>query len=72
MLRLLSNIAASRQTSVIFGSRDVPEIVRACQELTPTDTALNFVEGALHNDIFLLETTIENVTNQLKEWFDLT
>lgn len=61
----------SRQTSVIFGSRDIPEIVQACKELVSTDTTLDFIAGALHNDIFLLEKTIESVTNQLTKWFSL-
>ena len=62
----------SRQTSVIFGYRDVPEIIQACQALLPADTAIDLIEGALHNDIFLLEATKERVINQLTEWFNLT
>ncbi|KLU66828.1 alpha/beta hydrolase family protein [Desulfosporosinus acididurans] len=62
----------SRQrSSIIFGSRDVPEIREACQELSHTDTKLNYIEGALHSDIFFMEATIITVINQLREWFCL-
>lgn len=43
----------------------------ACQKLSHADTRLNFIEGALHSDIFFLEATLLIVINQLKEWFCL-
>ncbi|WP_041276085.1 hypothetical protein [Desulfosporosinus acidiphilus] len=63
--------AMGRQTSIIFGSRDIPEIVHACQKLSLSETKVNFVEAALHSDIFLLEKTFGIVLNQLNEWFGL-
>lgn len=59
-----------KRTAVIFGSRDNPDIIQSCQKLLPTDTAISFIEGALHSDIFLLEATINCVKNHLIEWFN--
>ncbi|MDP4145414.1 MAG: alpha/beta fold hydrolase [Bacillota bacterium] len=54
---------------IIFGSRDVPDIVAACSGLKEKGAPVIQIDGALHNDIFLLEETFDKVINQLKEWF---
>jgi alpha-beta hydrolase superfamily lysophospholipase len=54
---------------ILFGSRDVPEIVSSCKELKEKGNPAIKIDQALHNDIFLLEETFGQVTKQLREWF---
>jgi len=58
-----------RKSLILFGSRDVPEIVSACRALKANDNHVVEIEQALHNDIFLLEETYRHVQKQLMEWF---
>jgi hypothetical protein len=57
------------QTLILFGSRDVPEIVSSCKELRVKGNHVIEIDQALHNDIFLLEETIGQVVRKLNEWF---
>lgn len=59
----------NRNVQIIFGSRDVPEIVYTCSKLKEKGVPVTKIDNALHNDIFLLEETFCNIINQLKEWF---
>jgi dienelactone hydrolase len=52
---------------IIYGSRDMPEIVAACDEIK--DIPVLKIEEALHGDIFLNEVTYEKITIQLQQWF---
>ncbi len=54
---------------ILFGSRDVPEIVSSCKELKAKGNVGVEIGRALHNDIFLLEETFTQVVNKLGEWF---
>jgi alpha-beta hydrolase superfamily lysophospholipase len=54
---------------IVFGSRDVPEIVSSCKELKTKDYHVIEIDQALHNDIFLLEKTFAHVLKKLGEWF---
>ena len=56
------------RTLILFGSRDVPEIVSACRALKKDGLAVEIEQG-LHNDIFLLEETFRLVTERLGVWF---
>jgi acetyl esterase/lipase len=56
------------RTLILFGSRDVPEIVSACRELEKQGLASEIDQG-LHTDIFLLEETFRQVTQRLGVWF---
>ena len=56
------------RTLILFGSRDVPEIVSACRSLKKDGLAVEIDQG-LHNDIFLLEETFRLVTERLRVWF---
>jgi dienelactone hydrolase len=61
----------SERTLVIYGSRDVPEIVEACDKLrASTATALR-IEQARHGDTPYLEGVYEAIADQLAVWFGL-
>ena len=53
---------------IIYGSRDVPEIMSKCDKLKSEGVQVVQMENALHNDIFLLGTTFKTVTQKLQEW----
>jgi len=57
------------RTLILFGSRDVPEIVSSCKELKAKGSHVIEIDRALHNDIFLLEETFGHVVKKLGEWF---
>jgi len=57
---------------ILFGSRDVPEIVAACKELQAQGNPVIEIDRALHGDIFLLEETFGRVVKQLAVWFGNT
>jgi hypothetical protein len=59
----------NRNIEIIVGSRDVPEIISTSNELKKKGAYVTQIDKALHNDIFLLEATFEEIINQLKEWF---
>jgi len=63
--RSIDNIRAL----ILFGSRDVPEIVSSCKELKSKGDYVIEIDQALHNDIFLLEETFGHVVKKLGEWF---
>ncbi|MEN6292251.1 MAG: alpha/beta fold hydrolase [Methanobacterium sp.] len=54
---------------IIYGSRDVPEIMSECVKLKSGDTQVIQIDKALHNDIFLFGATFETVTQKLQEWY---
>jgi acetyl esterase/lipase len=54
---------------ILFGSRDIPEIVSSCREMKAKGSHVTEIDQALHNDIFLLEETFGQVEKQLGEWF---
>ncbi len=59
----------NKRALILFGSRDVPEIVSSCKELKAKGNIVVEIDKALHNDIFLLEETFRQVVNKLGEWF---
>ncbi len=59
------------RTLILFGSRDVPEIVSSCKELRAKGNRIVEIDRALHNDIFLLEETFRHVVKKLTEWFGI-
>jgi pimeloyl-ACP methyl ester carboxylesterase len=54
---------------ILFGSRDVPEIAASCKQFKTQGADVKEIDQALHNDIFLLEKTIEQVVSKLSQWF---
>ncbi len=72
LFETLNNLAewkfdGGKKTHIIFGSRDVPEIISRSKELERNGVPVTQVE-AMHSDIFLLEVTFEKIINQLTEW----
>lgn len=59
-----------RQALILYGSRDVPEIMAECAKLAQ-NTMVVQVENAMHGDIFLLEKTFSIITEQIKKWFEI-
>ena len=60
---------SSRGVQILFGSRDVSDIISTCSKLKEKGVPIIQIDKALHNDIFLLEETFDNIINQLKQWF---
>lgn len=60
---------AHKAVSVVCGTRDVPDIVRGCQELQANGVDVTFLEPVMHGDIYLTESAIEHIQTRLKQWF---
>lgn len=58
-----------RPSLLIYGTRDIPEIILECNKFTEKNVPVTVIEEALHNDIYLNEITFETISNQLREWF---
>jgi len=58
-----------KKSLIIYGSRDVPEIMSECAKLKSDGTQVVQIENALHNDIFLFGSTFETVAQKLQEWY---
>lgn len=56
------------RTLILFGSRDVPEIVSVCKNLEKEGRAIEINQG-LHADMFLLEETFQQIAKNLRTWF---
>jgi acetyl esterase/lipase len=54
---------------IIYGSRDVPEILAACDRLRATSPSVLRIEGAMHGDTYLMPATIEAIGKRLGTWF---
>ncbi|MCZ3365201.1 MULTISPECIES: alpha/beta hydrolase [Methanobacterium] len=54
---------------IIYGSRDVLEIMSECAKLKSGDTQVIQIDKTLHNDIFLFGQTFETITQKLHEWY---
>jgi dienelactone hydrolase len=59
----------AERSMVIYGSRDVPEIVTSCDLLRERKANVLRIEDALHSDTYLLERTFEGIKGQLSLWF---
>lgn len=57
------------RTMVVYGSRDVPEIVEAGDSLHALGRNAVRIEGAAHGDTFVLEDAFRAVCSQLGRWF---
>jgi len=56
-----------RKAMIVYGSRDVPDILSACKEL-PSSVSTVRIENAMHNDIYTLEATFQCIIKQLSDW----
>ncbi len=57
------------RTMIIYGSRDVPEIVEAGDSLKAIGRNAVRIEDAVHGDTYLLERTYDAISSQLAQWF---
>lgn len=57
---------------IIYGSRDVPEIINSCSSLKENEFLVKEVNRSLHNDIFTVEDTFKYLIEQLKIWFQIS
>jgi dienelactone hydrolase len=57
------------RSMIIYGSRDVPEIVASCDALRENRPNVHRIEGALHSDTYLLERTYDIIGAKLTAWF---
>jgi len=51
---------------ILYGTRDVPEIKKRCEELKVKHGRIVEIRNALHNDIFLLEQTFQELRTHLE------
>ena len=54
---------------IIYGSRDIPEIMSECVKLDSDGVEVIKIDDALHSDIFLYEPTFKTVARKLNEWY---
>ena len=63
------NFNDSIKKSIIYGSRDIPEIINSCNSVKVKNTSVIKIDSALHSDIFTLEGTFQSLINRLKKYF---
>ncbi|MPQ34127.1 hypothetical protein E4V42_22320 [Clostridium estertheticum] len=56
------------ETPLIYGSRDVPEIISLCNSLKTKNSSVIEIENAMHSDIFTLERTFQSVISKLNDY----
>jgi alpha-beta hydrolase superfamily lysophospholipase len=61
--------AGSGRILIIYGSRDVPEILESCDELKTAGANVVKIDEAKHGDTYLLEATFATISQQLSKWF---
>ena len=54
---------------ILFGSRDVPEIIEYCRRLADKGIQATKIHNALHGDIFLLDDTFREISTFLSVHF---
>jgi esterase/lipase len=54
---------------ILYGSRDVPEIVQTCHDLSSKGVQVQEIINALHSDTFLLEESFNKIIAQIKLWY---
>jgi hypothetical protein len=59
----------NRPARIIFGSRDVPEIVKSCLLLKADGMPVRESENGLHSDTYLLKSTFDEVKKSLRNWY---
>lgn len=63
------NLNNNIKKSIIYGSRDIPEIINSCNILKSENLPIIEIDNALHSDIFTLEATFQNIVKQLKKYY---
>jgi pimeloyl-ACP methyl ester carboxylesterase len=57
------------RTMIVYGSRDVPEIVDAGDSLRAMGRNAVRIDDAVHGDTYLLESTFDAISSQIARWF---
>ncbi|PWR72575.1 alpha/beta fold hydrolase [Methanospirillum lacunae] len=60
----------SKDSLLIYGERDVEEIIKGCFTLQEQGVKTFKIPSALHPDIFLLEETFSIISRQINEWYN--
>ena len=58
-----------KNSLILFGERDMPEIISDCTTLMQTSGSVFCITGAFHNDIYLAEQAFECINTQIREWY---
>jgi esterase/lipase len=61
--------AKVENTKIIYGSRDIPEIMNKCKVMMELGYDVAVIENALHSDIYVNKKTIEIIKDSLYGWF---
>lgn len=69
ILKSLPLEESKKNSLIIYGERDVPEIISKCKELNSESQEIIKIDQALHSDIFLYEPTFDIITEKLREWY---
>ncbi len=63
------NLNDNIKKSIIYGSRDILEIISSCNILKSKNLSVTEINNAQHSDIFTLEITFQNGVIQLKKYY---
>jgi hypothetical protein len=66
----LFDLTENKAAIIIFGTRDVPEIVNLCKRIQENANIVFEIDKALHNDIYLNEKVFEIIISQIKKWLN--
>ena len=61
--------AKIENTKIILGSRDVPDIMSACNMMKESGYDVAIIDKALHGDIFLNNKTLRIIKDTLNKWY---
>jgi pimeloyl-ACP methyl ester carboxylesterase len=64
--------AATRDCALLYGTRDIPEILRACQALDLTGVRVKELPDATHGDTCMIEGTFQFVAACVREWYGIS
>ena len=60
------NGMGDQRAMIIYGSKDIREIVASCDQLQGSSENIVMIEGARHNETHLLQKTYEAVSERLE------
>jgi hypothetical protein len=66
----LFDIAEKKAALIIYGSRDIPEIIKSCKELKEKTNNVFEVDKVLHSDSYTNERVFEIIITHLKQWIN--
>jgi hypothetical protein len=70
ILKCLPGYSAKiENTKILYGSRDIPEIINKCKVMKELGYYVVTIENALHGDIYVNKKTIEFIKHSLNGWF---